>query len=126
MPEGPEPGQGDRGDQEDDGGASVLRNGSHALRAPGGEFLDADARRLLWRCRRGMKELDVLLERFAKGMLPTASHEERRVFERLLQLPDPMLIDSLLGQVIPEDPELARLLQRIAASVPRAGAHSQL
>ena len=87
---------------------------------------DADARRLLWRCRRGMKELDVLLERFAKGMLPTASPEERRVFERLLQLPDPMLVDYLLGQVIPEDAELARLLQRIVASVPRAGAYSPL
>ena len=71
-----------------------------------------------------MKELDVLLERFAKGMLPTAPPEERRTLERFLELPDPMLVDYLLGQVIPEDAELARLLQRIAASVPRAGAYS--
>jgi antitoxin CptB len=89
-------------------------------------MMDTEARRLLWRCRRGMKELDVLLERFAKEMLPTASPKERQVFERFLQLPDPMLVDYLLGQVIPEDSELAQLLQRIAASVPRAGAYSQL
>ena len=88
--------------------------------------MDADARRLLWRCRRGMKELDVLLERFAKGMLPAASHEERQVFERLLQLPDPMLVDYLLGQVIPEDAELACLIQQITASVPRTAAPAPL
>ncbi len=88
--------------------------------------MDAEARRLLWRCRRGMKELDVLLERFAKGLLPKASLEERRVFERFLELPDPLLVDYLLGQAIPEDAELVKLLQRIAASVPRAGTHSPL
>ena len=89
-------------------------------------MMDVEARRLLWRCRRGMKELDVLLERFAKERLPTASPEERRVFERFLQLPDPVLVDYLLGQVIPEDAELAQLLECIAASVPRAGAPSPL
>ena len=88
--------------------------------------LDAEARRLLWRCRRGMKELDVLLERFAKERLPTASPEERRMFERLLQLPDPVLVDYLLGQVIPADAELAQLLECVAASVPRADAQSPL
>ena len=81
---------------------------------------DADARRLLWRCRRGMKELDVLLERFARGMLPSASSGERRALDRFLELPDPVLVDYLLGQAIPEDAELALLVQRIAASVPRA------
>lgn len=81
--------------------------------------LDAEARRLLWRCRRGMKELDVLLERFARLELPTATPEERRTLERFLELPDPVLVDYLLGQAIPDDTELVRLLQRIAASVPR-------
>ena len=39
--------------------------------------LDAQARRLLWRCRRGMKELDVMLERFAREALAHASPQER-------------------------------------------------
>ena len=77
--------------------------------------LDAEARRLLWRCRRGMKELDVLLERFARRELPSASPQQRQVLERFLELPDPMLVDYLLGQAIPPDPELADLVQRIAA-----------
>lgn len=80
--------------------------------------MDAEGRRLLWRCRRGMKELDVVLERFARGVLPTASPRERLTLERLLELPDPMLVDFLLGQVIPEDAGLASLVQQILASVP--------
>jgi antitoxin CptB len=78
--------------------------------------LDTEARRLLWRCRRGMKELDVLLERFARRELPNASAEQRQVLGQFLELPDPMLIDYLLGQAIPCDPALADLAQRIAAT----------
>jgi antitoxin CptB len=76
--------------------------------------LDEEARRLLWRCRRGMKELDVLLERFARRELPGASAEQRHTFTRFLELPDPVLVDFLLGQAIPPDPELAGLVARIA------------
>ena len=84
--------------------------------------MDAEARRLLWRCRRGMKELDVLLERFARRELPASSPEARRTLARFLELPDPVLVDYLLGQAIPTDTELAALVHRIAASVPQAGA----
>jgi succinate dehydrogenase flavin-adding protein (antitoxin of CptAB toxin-antitoxin module) len=61
-----------------------------------------------------MKELDVLLERFARRELPTATSEQRQTLTRLLELPDPELVDYLLGQAIPPDPELASLVGRIA------------
>ena len=67
-----------------------------------------------------MKELDVLLERFARRELPSASPQQRQVLGQFLELPDPMLIDYLLGQAIPPEPELADLAQRIADSVPVA------
>jgi antitoxin CptB len=73
--------------------------------------------RLLWRCRRGMKELDLLLERFGRRALPTASLRERRAFEGLLELPDPVLAGYLLGGVTPEDPETAHLVMQIRAYV---------
>ncbi len=76
---------------------------------------DPQARRLLWRCRRGMKELDILLERFAHAHLPAASAEQRQTFERLLQLPDPLLADYLLGHEQPADAALAALVLRIGA-----------
>ncbi|MGH8209693.1 MAG: succinate dehydrogenase assembly factor 2 [Steroidobacteraceae bacterium] len=82
--------------------------------------LDLEGRRLLWRCRRGMKELDILLERFAHDELPGASPEQRSTLARFLELPDPVLADYLLGQVIPPEPELAELALRIAAREPAA------
>jgi antitoxin CptB len=76
--------------------------------------LDPEARRLLWRCRRGMKELDVLLERFARRELPQASAGQRHTLARFLELPDPVLVDYLLGQAIPPDRDLANLVAQIA------------
>jgi len=45
---------------------------------------EAAERRLRWRCRRGMKELDVLLERYGTRRLPHAPPAERQAFARLL------------------------------------------
>ena len=84
-----------------------------ASEAAPGVTLDIEGRRLLWRCRRGMKELDILLERFARGMLPSSSAEQRTLFARFLELPDPVLVDYLLGEGIPPEPELAGLVERI-------------
>ena len=77
--------------------------------------LDAETRRMLWRCRRGMKELDVLLERCARRMLPDAAPEERGAFADLLALPDPLLAAYLLGGEVPPEPRLARLVADIGA-----------
>jgi antitoxin CptB len=76
---------------------------------------------LLWRCRRGMKELDVLLERYVgrRGSWPEA---ERRAFARLLDLADPQLAAYLFGHEHPADPELAGLVRSIAGEDRRGGA----
>ena len=68
---------------------------------------------LRWRCRRGMKELDVLLERFAQQLLPAASAADCRVFAELLALPDPVLAGYLLGGVVPVELHLAQATARI-------------
>jgi len=78
--------------------------------------MDAEARALLWRCRRGMKELDVLLERYAVAALPRASAAERQLLARLLEQPDPQLAGYFLGGEVPPEPELAALVTRITDS----------
>jgi antitoxin CptB len=83
-----------------------------ALAASGAQA-EIERRRLLWRCRRGMKELDIMLERYAHAANGQASPAERRMFAALLELPDPQLADYLFGHDIPQDPDLARLLRRI-------------
>lgn len=80
---------------------------------------DVAARRLLWRCRRGMKELDVLLERYAARELPRASPEERALLAQLVALPDPVLADYLLAGAAPTPAHapLKRLIERIRGDV---------
>jgi antitoxin CptB len=77
----------------------------------------AQARRLRWRCRRGMKELDVMLERFVGGGLALESAPARAAFEELLALPDPLLAGYLLGGNTPPEAHLARLTRDIRTYV---------
>lgn len=67
--------------------------------------------RLRWQCRRGMRELDLLLLQF----LDTATLDAHtaRIFNRLLEYPDAVLLEWLLGRQIPSDTEVAQLVQRI-------------
>ena len=69
--------------------------------------------RLRWFCRRGMKELDVLLSRFLDEAYADASGAEQRGFERMLSLPDPELYAYLTGRDRIDDEEIDRVIQRI-------------
>ena len=69
--------------------------------------------RLRWMCRRGMKELDVLLERWLERHGSAASAEELARFEALLQWQDPELVRYLIAGEIHSDPDYAALLQVI-------------
>ena len=44
--------------------------------------------RLRWQCRRGMRELDVVLERWLEARYPSAPEPERRAFRTLLEAPE--------------------------------------
>ena len=49
---------------------------------------DAEFRRLSWRCRRGMLELDIVLQRFMAMHFYSLSTEELATFDVLLEMPD--------------------------------------
>lgn len=66
-----------------------------------------DDARLRWRCRRGMKELDVVLERYFERRYPNAGASEKRAFSQLLELQDPAILGYLMGRSKPKDPSLA-------------------
>ncbi|HXV40381.1 MAG TPA: succinate dehydrogenase assembly factor 2 [Steroidobacteraceae bacterium] len=66
-----------------------------------------------WRCRRGMKELDVLLVRWLERCWPAADPQARAAFTGLLELPDPQLADWLLQGARPGDAALAALVDDI-------------
>ena len=76
---------------------------------------DAELRRLRWRCRRGMRELDQLLERYLDRCWATASEAERGTFLRLLDSEDDRLWRWVLGHERAADGELVELIERLRA-----------
>ena len=48
----------------------------------------AEARRLAWRCRRGLLELDIILQRFVAQYFDELSAAELSAFDTMLELPD--------------------------------------
>lgn len=69
--------------------------------------------RLRWRCRRGMKELDVLLERWLARDAASATEATLATFESLLGLQDPELARYLLKGEPHPDPDTAALIARL-------------
>ena len=69
--------------------------------------------RLRWLCRRGMKELDVVLIRYLDDGYLSATEAEQAQFRSLLEMPDPDLYNLLLGRNATSDPECKRLLQEL-------------
>ena len=74
---------------------------------------DATRDRLRWRCRRGMKELDLLLARWMEEGWPRAGEESRLAFAWLLEQPDPDIADWLLGGARPAGAARAALIDDI-------------
>ncbi len=74
--------------------------------------------RLRWQCRRGMLELDLLLQGFLDGGYRALSTAERQAFRTLLDYPDQVLLEWMMGRERPVDKEIAGVVDRIRASVP--------
>jgi antitoxin CptB len=71
--------------------------------------------KLRWRCRRGIKELDVLLERYLDERFCTATEHEREAFRQLLETQDTIIYAYCLG-VEPPPERFAELIARITAN----------
>lgn len=70
---------------------------------------------LVWRCRRGVRELDVLFGLFLESDYPALSDEQKLVFQRMLEVQDPVIMDWLFGKYAPEDGEFVVLVERLQA-----------
>lgn len=76
---------------------------------------DADLGRLRWRCRRGTRELDLLLGWWLEECRPRADDARRRAFDVLLEQPDPQIWDWLIARVDLEDVSLQPIIDEIRA-----------
>jgi antitoxin CptB len=81
------------------------------VNAPRGETI----RRLRWRCRRGLLELDLLFERFLERDYGRLSQDQMACFARLLETDDTTLLGYINGVSKPDEKEFVELIERIRA-----------
>lgn len=75
----------------------------------------ARRRRLWWRSRRGLRELDLLLLPFVEEVYPTLDAEAQTAYHRLLEEEDTELLLWVTGRAEPLDPAVHALVARIRA-----------
>ena len=78
----------------------------------------AHPNQLRWRCRRGMRELDLLLAGHLDRHGADLSGPELAIFERLLGCIDVDLYAWFTGREAPSDPELRALVEQILREAP--------
>lgn len=76
--------------------------------------------RIYWQCRRGMLELDSLLQGFLDHSYSDLDDRERKSFKQLLTQNDNLLLEYLMGRTVPMDPDTANVVKKI-----RESAHPQ-
>lgn len=72
-----------------------------------------ELKKLRWRCRRGMRELDRLFDRYLDHRWAVAPEEERAVFRLLLECEDDKLWRWFMGYEVCPDAPQAALIERI-------------
>lgn len=74
-------------------------------------------KRLKWHCRRGMLELDLLLEPFVNDVFLTLDDEDKALFYKLIECEDQDLFLWLMQTEIPQDQDLAHIVNIIVTRV---------
>lgn len=78
-----------------------------------GMISDEEINRMRWASRRGMLELDLVLEPFVKARYSKLDERDRLRFQQLMVSEDQDLFGWFLGRQQPQDPELAAIVNTI-------------
>ena len=82
--------------------------------------MEDDHKRMSWASRRGMLELDLILEPFVRDHYPSLDQQDRARYRKLMGCQDQELFGWFLKREKPDDPELAKIVASILASRSRA------
>ena len=74
---------------------------------------ELNEKKMLWRCRRGIRELDVLFGQFLKTEFPQLEMPEKQAFVRLLEVQDPIIMDWLFSRANSDDAEIAAIIAKL-------------
>ena len=72
--------------------------------------------KIRWHCRRGLLELDLILEQFNRRHLDRMDAEELARFRELLAFPDNDLLDLVMGRAATPDRRYDAILQLLRAA----------
>ena len=70
-------------------------------------------RKLVWQCRRGIKEVEVLLVPFFERHYANLSASDQALFEKLLEQHDVEMFEWFTHRSQPEQPDLARIVHMV-------------
>ncbi len=75
-----------------------------------------DKNRLLWASRRGMLELDLILQPFAENVYSQLTPADQQRYEQLLDCEDQDLFSWLLRSKVPENAQIRHIVDIVLAS----------
>lgn len=78
-------------------------------------YTESELAKIKWSCRRGMKELDIMVMPFFEEVFASLPHSEQTAFVKLLEADDPDLFRYCMRKTTPQDPALAAIVQKIIA-----------
>jgi len=67
--------------------------------------MNTDINKTKWKCRRGLRELDLLFRRYSEAKLDSLSKEEFEMFNSILDLEDQALYDFIFKNESLSSPE---------------------
>lgn len=78
--------------------------------------MSGERSKLLWHCRRGIREMDILFREFIDQHYDELSEEEKQGLSKLLDEADLDILDWIMGRSKPEDDALISIVARIRES----------
>ena len=57
-----------------------------------------NSKELRWKCRKGIRELDILLEKYLNNALDKSSDVEKKLFEEIIEWDTYILLNAILGK----------------------------
>ncbi len=69
--------------------------------------------KLRWQCRRGVKELDVVLGDYLNNHYSQADEKEQKIFQKILRVEDPLLLACLMEDKPLKDPQQTALFKKL-------------
>ena len=81
------------------------------------EEISLEERKVIYRARRGLKEIDVYFDPYVKNYYLKADAEEKEMFNELVAQEDPDLLDWFMEVSEPPRPELKDFIKKLKSYV---------